>query len=282
MRGPLHPSSGFPGGKARGWRQSRSWRVPAVGRLMALLCALLPGACGCAQWTGLALADATAPEGPARPVCTFPASAWEGGMPVPLSDTLEGIMPEPAPLPGLPASGAEGRLSGIWAHTPDPLPLCMGAFPEPSPPCVAGSAEGLPFVWGTVSPASPCSGGEGSGLAREAGPEAPDPGRRVGVAVQGYGGGAVSEEENIRLVREIGEVKAELSGLKAEVAGTNQRLDDIVITQLKDHGKRLAMQDIRISSLEQAENRRAGGISALAAIATVAGSVGALLMKVFG
>ncbi|WP_370791403.1 hypothetical protein [Bilophila wadsworthia] len=106
--------------------------------------------------------------------------------------------------------------------------------------------------------------------------------RRVGAAVQGDGGGAVSEEENIRLVREIGEVKAELSGLKAEVAGTNQRLDDIVITQLKDHGKRLAMQDIRISSLEQAENRRAGGISALAAIATVAGSVGALLMKVFG
>ncbi|MFQ8889029.1 MAG: hypothetical protein ACLR7Z_12470 [Bilophila wadsworthia] len=90
----------------------------------------------------------------------------------------------------------------------------------------------------------------------------------------------MSEEENIRLVREIGEVKAELSGLKAEVAGTNQRLDDIVITQLKDHGKRLAMQDIRISS-EQAENRRAGGF-ALAAIATVAGSVGALLMKVFG
>ena len=68
----------------------------------------------------------------------------------------------------------------------------------------------------------------------------------------------MSEEENIRLVREIGEVKAELSGLKAEVAGTNQRLDDIVITQLKDHGKRLAMQDIRISSLEQAENRRGG------------------------
>ena len=287
MRGPSYPPSGSPGGKARGWRQSRSWRVPAVGRLMALLCALLPGACGCAQWTGLTLADATAPEGPARPACTFPASASEWGMPAPLSDTLEGIMPEPAPLPGLPASGAEGRLSGILAHTPDPPLPSAGAFPEPSQPCVAGSAEGLPFVWGTVSPASPCSGGEGLG----SGPGGPVSGaagasrarfRRVGAAVQGYGGGAVSEEENIRLVREIGEVKAELSGLKAEVAGTNQRLDDIVITQLKDHGKRLAMQDIRISSLEQAENRRAGGISALAAIATVAGSVGALLMKVFG
>ena len=42
--------------------------------------------------------------------------------------------------------------------------------------------------------------------------------------------------DDVQLVREIGEVKAELSGLKAEVAGTNQRLDDIVITQLKDHG----------------------------------------------
>ena len=49
--------------------------------------------------------------------------------------------------------------------------------------------------------------------------------------------------DDVQLVREIGEVKAELSGLKAEVAGTNQRLDDIVITQLKDHGKRLAMQE---------------------------------------
>ena len=55
----------------------------------------------------------------------------------------------------------------------------------------------------------------------------------------------MTEEENIRLVREIGEVKAELSGLKAEVAGTNQRLDDIVITQLKDHGKRLAALERR-------------------------------------
>ena len=141
MRGPSYPPSGSPGGKARGWRQSRSWRVPAVGRLMALLCALLPGACGCAQWTGLALADATAPEGPARPACTLPASASEWGMPAPLSGTLEGIMPEPDPLPGLPASGAEGRLSGILAHTPDPPLPSAGAFPEPSQPCVAGSAK---------------------------------------------------------------------------------------------------------------------------------------------
>ena len=37
---------------------------------------------------------------------------------------------------------------------------------------------------------------------------------------QGRGGGAMSDD--VQLVREIGEVKAELSGLKAEVAGTNQ------------------------------------------------------------
>ena len=63
---------------------------------------------------------------------------------------------------------------------------------------------------------------------------------------------------DVQLVREIGEVKAELSGLKVEVAGTNQRLDDIVITQLKDHGK-------RITALEAAENKRAGGCPPLLA-----------------
>ena len=76
--------------------------------------------------------------------------------------------------------------------------------------------------------------------------------------------------DDVQLVREIGEVKAELSGLKAEVAGTNQRLDDIVITQLKDHGKRLAALDVRIAALEAAENKRAGGLSVLAGVAAVA------------
>ena len=71
--------------------------------------------------------------------------------------------------------------------------------------------------------------------------------------------------DDVQLVREIGDVKAELSGLKAEVAGTNQRLDDIVITQLKDHGKRLAALDVRIAALEAAENKRAGGCPPLLA-----------------
>ena len=85
--------------------------------------------------------------------------------------------------------------------------------------------------------------------------------------------------DDVQLVREIGEVKAELSGLKAEVAGTNQRLDDIVITQLKDHGKRIAGQGVRISALEAAENNRAGGLSVLAGVAAAAGSLGAFIMK---
>ena len=88
--------------------------------------------------------------------------------------------------------------------------------------------------------------------------------------------------DDVQLVREIGEVKAELSGLKAEVAGTNQRLDDIVITQLKDHGKRLTALDVRIAALEAAENKRAGGLSVLAGVAAVAGSLGALIMKLIG
>ena len=79
--------------------------------------------------------------------------------------------------------------------------------------------------------------------------------------------------DDVQLVREIGEVKAELSGLKAEVAGTNQRLDDIVITQLKDHGKRIAGQDVRISALEAADKKRAGGLSVLAGVAAAAGSI---------
>lgn len=89
----------------------------------------------------------------------------------------------------------------------------------------------------------------------------------------------MSGEENIQLVREIGALKAELAGLTAEVAGTNQRLDDIVITQLKDHGKRLAVQDARIARLEAAENRRAGGMATLVAVAALAGGLGNFLVR---
>ena len=47
------------------------------------------------------------------------------------------------------------------------------------------------------------------------------------------------------IVREIGEVKAGISGLQAEVSGLRERIDDIVVTQLRDHGKRIAILERR-------------------------------------
>lgn len=49
------------------------------------------------------------------------------------------------------------------------------------------------------------------------------------------------------IVREIGEVKAGISGLQAEVSGLRERIDDLVVTQLRDHGKRIAILERRQS-----------------------------------
>ena len=69
------------------------------------------------------------------------------------------------------------------------------------------------------------------------------------------------------IVREIGEVKAGISGLQAEVSGLRERIDDIVVTQLRDHGKRVAVL----------ERRQAWQIGWM----TGAGAVGAALGKFF-
>ncbi|HJG35850.1 hypothetical protein [Desulfovibrio piger] len=69
------------------------------------------------------------------------------------------------------------------------------------------------------------------------------------------------------IVREIGEVKAGISGLQAEVSGLRERIDDIVVTQLRDHGKRVAIL----------ERRQAWQIGWMAG----AGAVGAALGKFF-
>lgn len=69
------------------------------------------------------------------------------------------------------------------------------------------------------------------------------------------------------IVREIGEVKAGISGLQAEVSGLRERIDDIVVTQLRDHGKRVAIL----------ERRQAWQIGWM----TGAGAVGAALGKFF-
>ena len=69
------------------------------------------------------------------------------------------------------------------------------------------------------------------------------------------------------IVREIGEVKAGISGLQAEVSGLRERIDDIVVTQLRDHVKRIAIL----------ERRQAWQIGWMAG----AGAVGAALGKFF-
>lgn len=69
------------------------------------------------------------------------------------------------------------------------------------------------------------------------------------------------------IVREIGEVKAGISGLQAEVSGLRERIDDIVVTQLRDHGKRVVIL----------ERRQAWQIGWMAG----AGAVGAALGKFF-
>lgn len=69
------------------------------------------------------------------------------------------------------------------------------------------------------------------------------------------------------IVREIGEVKAGISGLQAEVSGLRECIDDIVVTQLRDHGKRVAIL----------ERRQAWQIGWMAG----AGAVGAALGKFF-
>ena len=89
----------------------------------------------------------------------------------------------------------------------------------------------------------------------------------------------MSEEENIRLVREIGDVKTELSAVKAELAGLRERIDDVVISNLRDHGKRMSMLETRVAALEAAETRRAGGIAALVAVAAAAGAAGNVLSR---
>ena len=95
--------------------------------------------------------------------------------------------------------------------------------------------------------------------------------------------------DDVQLVREIGEVKAELSGLKAEVAGTNQRLDDIVITQLKDHGKRIRDLEDHISVMAETCARERGerqgsrttAIAIITALSGVGGCIGAIVGRMF-
>ena len=83
--------------------------------------------------------------------------------------------------------------------------------------------------------------------------------------------------DDMQMLRDLGEVKAELSAVKAELAGLRERIDDVVISNLRDHGKR--MLETRVAALEAAENRRAGGMAALVAVAAAAGAAGNVLSR---
>jgi len=87
--------------------------------------------------------------------------------------------------------------------------------------------------------------------------------------------------DDMQMLRDLGEVKAELSAVKAELAGLRERIDDVVISNLRDHGKRMSMLETRVAALEAAETRRAGGIgrAALVAVAAAAGAAGNVLSR---
>lgn len=85
-------------------------------------------------------------------------------------------------------------------------------------------------------------------------------------------------EHYAELVREIGRLTANISALQAEIRSLDRRFDEVVITQLKDHGK-------RISELEVADNKRKGAMATImaiiAAVSAVSGVVGAVVAKMF-
>ena len=47
-------------------------------------------------------------------------------------------------------------------------------------------------------------------------------------------------DERQFFMKEIGDLKAELSGMHSELKGLRERIDDALISQLRDHGKRTA------------------------------------------
>lgn len=89
------------------------------------------------------------------------------------------------------------------------------------------------------------------------------------------------------VMQEIGELKAEVSGLRAEVGGLRDLLSEAVISQQRDHGKRIREQDERLTKLEIAQaaeqGKSVGSKTTLALIFSivtgVSGFVGALISR---
>lgn len=137
MRGPFlrSPPRGPLGRMGRALRRAPIRRMPAVGRLIVLLCALLPGACGCVQWARPALAGGPFPErgavsamGPGRMAAAglFPAAALGSAL---------GSLPFGAPLAPSPVPAM------VFALAPSPIPA-MFPGSAPSPVCAAEMRPG--------------------------------------------------------------------------------------------------------------------------------------------
>ena len=61
-----------------------------------------------------------------------------------------------------------------------------------------------------------------------------------------------------------------LTKVEAALTAIEKKLDEAILTQLKDHGKRIAV-------LERLEQRRIGGRAAIAAIMTACASTGGII-----
>ena len=47
-------------------------------------------------------------------------------------------------------------------------------------------------------------------------------------------------DQTIELMKEISEVKAAVASVQAEIIAVNKRIDDALIPQVRDHGKRIS------------------------------------------
>ena len=47
-------------------------------------------------------------------------------------------------------------------------------------------------------------------------------------------------DQMMEVMKEISEVKAAVAGVQAEISAVNKRIDDALISQVRDHGKRIA------------------------------------------
>lgn len=91
------------------------------------------------------------------------------------------------------------------------------------------------------------------------------------------------------VTHELLALRAEVSALAAEVRATNTRIDEAILTQVRDHGKRLREleETVHAHALTLAEDhgRSAGRRATLAgigaAIAAVCGMLGGLIGKFF-